>query len=337
MPGPFYNNIKGTTAGAAGTGAFTPNAAATGALAWSTVPAGKTGLVLYEDGAAWELQYSYWNGTTLSRNSTAGSLNQFVNSSTGSTLSLSSAATASLVVDGSEVAPHLSVPWCGAAAIVNQTSTNVWGVAGATNTGTAAAAALAATNYLTEQPRTQLTSATTANAQAGQTFTSLQPVAVVNTTAGRGGFEAVFRFGVSQLPTGPRAFIGMTSATFVANAAEPSAFTANYAVVGLDSTDTNLQFLVNSNAGGGTKIDTGIPLAVNGFYEATIWCDPGSNTMKLLLIRLDTGAIAYISTSTDTPANGALLSAQALIGLSGTTGTAAVMHMGCIYVRPGAG
>jgi hypothetical protein len=88
-----HGAIKGTTSGTPGTGAFTPNAAASGARAWSNVAAGWIGVVRFDDGSAWELAYSYWNGTTLSRSS-AG----FIDSSTGSQLSLTSAATAALVV-----------------------------------------------------------------------------------------------------------------------------------------------------------------------------------------------------------------------------------------------
>lgn len=335
MAGPFFNNIKGTTSGAAGTGAYTPNAASAGALAWSTVPAGWGGLVLYEDGATWELQYSYWNGTTLTRNSTGGALNQFVNSSSGSVLTLSSAATASLIVDGSDVAPHLVVPVRGWFAGQGSAQTFQLGLANPVITGTGAAATLATTNALTEQTSFTATSATTANAQAGVSSTTA--MFAVNTTAGRGGGEMAFRFGSSTLPTGPRVFMGMTGTTFVANTGEPSALVANYAVLGKDSTDTNLQFLCNSNAGAGTKIDTGIALVANGVYECTIWFEPGSNTMRMLLFRLDTGAIYYGSTATDVPANGALLIPQVLCGLSGTTGTAIVLNFCQAVFRTGAG
>lgn len=319
MAGPFYNNIKGVTAGVAGSGAYTPSAAATGGLAWSTVPAGWIGLVRLEDGSAWELQYSYWNGTTLSRGS-----NQFVNSSTGSPLSLTSSATAEMIADASDICPHLVVPmrmWASGPAI---SSTSNIGVSGPTVTGTGAASAIATTNSLTEQLRFKSTSATTANAQAGVSTTN--PFYAVNTSAGRGGGEVAWRFGCSQIPTGPRVFMGLTDTTFVANAGEPSAFTANYAVLGKDSTDTNLQFLCNSNAGTGTKVDTGIALAANGLYECSIWYDSGSNTMRMLLLRLDTGAIYYGSTSTDVPANGALLMPQFMCGLSATTGTAIILE-----------
>lgn len=333
MAGPFYNNIKGTTAGTPGTGAFTPNAASAGFLAWSSVPAGWTGLVRYGDGSNWEFQYCYWNGTTLSRSATA----QFVSSSTGSALTLTSAATAALVIDANKVSPHLIVPWRGSVPIINSGSFSSFGIAGATATGATAVQTLAATNYLTEQPRTQITTAaTTINSQCGASHTVVQ--GVTSTAAGRGGWEFVGRFGATVLPTGPRLFCGMTATTFVASTAEPSALTANYAVLGLDSSDTNMQFLTNSNAGAGTKINTGIPLVVNGWYEVSIWCEPGSNTMRMLLIRADTGAIFYATTSTDTPVNGSLMFPQCLGGLNGVNaGTNFQMQFGGYLVRTGAG
>lgn len=332
MAGPFYNGIKGTTAGAPGTGAFTPNAASAGFLAWSTVPTGWIGLVRFEDGSTWETQYCYWNGTTLSRSATA----QFVSSSTGSALTLTSAATASLIVDGNEIAPHLAIPYRIVVPNIAAAGFNAFAVATPTITGTAAASALATTNYLTGQPRTQITSATTINAQAG--ISHILAMGVTSTTAGRGGWEFVSRFGPTTLPTGPRLFVGMTATTFVASTAEPSALTANYAVLGLDSTDTNLQFLTNSNAGTGTKINTGIALVANGWYEVSIWCDQGSTTVRMLLIRADTGAIYYGATSTDVPANGSLMFPQQLGGLNGVnTGTAFVMQSGGYIIRTGAG
>lgn len=335
MAGPFYNNIKGTTAGAAGTGAYTPSAAATGGIAWSAVPAGWSGLVRYEDGATWELQYSYWSGATLSRNSTAGALNQFVNSSTGSALSLTAAATAEMVADANEIAPHLAVnmrAWLGQ---VGAAGVTALGGLNVTTTGTGASTTIATTNALTEQPSISITSATTANAQSGVSMTA--PICAVNTTAGRGGGEMAFRFGCSQLPTGPRVFMGLTGTTFVANTAEPSALTAHYAVLAKDSTDTNLQFLCNSNAGTGTKIDTGIALAATGVYECSIWFGPGGNTMRMLLIRLDTGAIYYGSTATAVPATGTALFPQIMCGLSSTTGTAIILNFCQAVFRTGAG
>lgn len=329
MSAPFYNAIKGTTSGTPGTGAFTPNAASSGFRPWTQVATGWIGLVRFEDGSAWELSWSYWNGTTLSRAAT-----QMFDSSTGSALSLSSSATAAMVPDAREVSSIIGGNTTRfAIAQVGGAVSSISGFPAITITGSGASATMATTNYLTEQPRIQVTSATTANAQSA--VTSSSAIAVVSTTAGHGGWEFSARFGCSQLPTGPRLFVGMTGTTFVANTGEPSALTANVACFAKDSTDTNIQLLVNSNAGTGTKTDTGIPLTANGWYKAMVWNEAGTNAICGLLIRLDTGDIWFGTTSTDTPANGALLFPQVIAGLSATTGTAAILHYGSMMVRAG--
>lgn len=330
MAGPFYNGIKGTTAGTPGTGAFTPNAASSGFLAWSTVPTGWIGMVRYEDGSAWELQYCYWNGTTLSRAATT----QFVSSSSGSALTLTSAATAAMVADADQIAPHLSVPWSGHIANVAAATFTAIGSAAIASVGTLASQSLSSASFLDEQKRVRITSVTTVSATAS---IAGSPGGICNSTAGRGGWEFAARFGPTQLPTAPRAVIGMQLGAISAN--EPSA-AANgaIAIIGKDSTDTNLQFMTNANTGGpaATKIDTGIPLAAGGaWYSVRIWCNPGSLTIYCLLIRLDSGAIFYRSTATNTPITGSLLVPQVMLGLSATTGTAAILHTNGFLVRTG--
>jgi hypothetical protein len=339
MPAPFYNAVKGTTAGAPGTGAFTPNAASSGFQAWSIVPTGWIGLVRYEDGSTWELCYSYWNGTTLSRASTqiphtsSGSLQ----TSSGSQLTLTSSATAALIPDANEVMGHVGgVPWGVWKASPATATASVIGLSTptATSGGVAAAAgAIAATNLLTQQTRVVLTSVTTANGQAGWTNIPAGAGVIYSTTAGIGGFEMVTRFGASTLPTGPRLFVGVTGTTFLASTAEPGAFTANFAAFAKDSTDTNIQLLTNSNAGGGTKSDTGIALTANGWYETSVWAEPGGGRVYGLIIRLDNGAIWTGSTAADLPTSGTVLAPQVLGGLSATTGTSFVMNIGSMALR----
>jgi hypothetical protein len=329
---PFYNAIKASAASVPGTGAFTPGTALTGNRAWATVGAGWIGLVRFDDAAAWELSYCYWNGTTLSRAAT-----QLLDSSSGTLLNLSGSSTAAMIVDAADVVPHL-----GSTALrgwimgnISGGGSTVLGTPALTVTGTGSAPAVAATNFFTEQIGSVSTSATTANAQAGWSTTT--PLIVVNTSAGRGGGEMAFRFGSSALPTGPRLFAGLTSVTFVANTGEPSALqSASVAAFAKDSTDTNIQLLTNDGtATNGTKVDTGIPFAANAWYEASIWIEPGSNKVWGLLIRRDTGAIWLGSTITDVPASGALLFPQLLGGLSSTTGTAILIKCGDLIIRSG--
>jgi hypothetical protein len=328
MPAPFYNAIRGTTAGAAGTGAFTPNAASSGFRAWSTVPTGWIGLVRYEDGAAWELSYSYWNGTTLSRAST-----QFYSSSTGSALSLTSAATAALIIDAFEAMSHLGgTQWRVWVPVIGTTSIATYNLGAPTGTGTASAATLATTSHRTEQGRIQYASATTANAQAGWSGTVV--CAIYSTAAGRGGFECAARFGAAQLPTGPRLLVGLSTVTFVGSTGEPSALAAHIAGFCLDSGDTNIQFLTKDGTTA-NKTNTGIPFNTTDWFEATTWSEPGGGRIYGLLVNITTGAIWFGSTTSNLPANGSLMLPQLIGGLSGTTGTAFQLQPGSFMMRTG--
>lgn len=329
MAAPFYNAIKGTTSGTPGTGAFTPNAASTGFRAWSKVPTGWVGLVRYEDGSAWELTFSYWSGTTLSRAST-----QLFDSSTGSQLTLTSAATAALVANSGDFGPDLGAQSVGfGGSIPNSTYSGTY--IAAAFVGTQTSWAPDATSYINSLAGRGGTSVTTAWGQAGLNC-GTTPRAISSTTAGLGGWSFTFNFGAITLPTGPCAFIGLTGTTYIGVTAEPSAFVAKYAVLGKDSTDTNFQLLTNDGTTGGTKIDTGIPWVVNGVYRIKLWNDPGSAKVCCLLVRMDTGAIWMGSTNTDVPAAAAMYP-QMIGSLNGTnTGTAVNMRCGSFSLYSGA-
>jgi hypothetical protein len=319
--------VAGTTGTAPGTGAFTPNAAASRARAWSTVFTGWTGLVRFDDGSDWEYSFCYWNGTTLSRSST-----QMFDSSSGSLLSLTSAATATLISDVNQfLDSSFAGPVRGTLPRPNSATPDDIGC-GWTNVQSPTAAALATTNYLTTQPRVIFTSSTTANASAGRSPT--QNYMLVSSTAGQGGGMKSFKFGFTQLPTGPRLFVG-GGGTSLSGADEPSAHVASHVLCAADSTDTNLQFLVNNNSGTGTKTDTGIAWAVNGWYHYAMWNYPGSLEWHQLLVREDTGDIYYRKTSTDVPPTGTGLQTHIRGYLTSATGTAIILALGEVKLKAG--
>lgn len=317
---PLIAAANGTTAGTPGTGAFTPNAAVSGYQPWSAVAPGWHGFVRYADGSAWEIEYSYWNGTILTRSST-----QFYTSSTGSQLTLTSAATAVQILDPAGIMVHLgSNEWTGAWAVIGGTGLFFnKGVAGVTVTGTAGAEVLAPTTHLTEQVRTASNSATTpANSQASFTVTN-NSVIFPPATAGRGGFDFSTRLGhITSFPTGYRFFAAVTDVTFVGNAGEPSALVGNWAAFLKDSTDTNIQFATNNGSGGGTKSDTGIAFTIDHWYWFRTWAAPGGSGLYWgLMVDLTSGSIWLGSRTTDLPTNVSAFM-QVVSGLSSTTGTA---------------
>lgn len=333
MSGPFYNNIKGTTGSAPGTGAFTPNGAAPGSLAWSTVPSGGyIGLVRFDDGDAWELRYSFWNGTTLSR--TANSL---VASSTGSDISLSANATASLVPDAHAFQHFSGNPARSYLAGPNSDTIHAVGLSAATVTGTVSALGGGSSTIKGSIPRAIISSLTTANSWAG--LYSSSAVATGFSTAGSptkvGGFLFSSRFGLGFISqtTGIRMVSGMVGSVFIGSA-EPSAHAAVNAFFGKDSTDTNMQFIYNlTGSGAGTKVDTGIGWGSNtSWFDAKIWNYPGSTTCYALLIDLINGTVFYTSVSGFSLMSGYPMT---YAGLTSTTGTACVLEFSGMSVRSG--
>lgn len=96
MADTYLNRVKMTVSGTPDTGTATLNAASTGYVAFASGDGGKTFSILWEDtGNAWEIAtgctYTH-SGTTLTRGTRVGS-------SSGSALSLTSAATATVIVD----------------------------------------------------------------------------------------------------------------------------------------------------------------------------------------------------------------------------------------------
>lgn len=96
MADTYLNRVKMTVSGTPGTGTATLNAASTGYVAFASGDSGKTFSILWEDtGNAWEIgtgcTYTH-SGTTLTRGTRVGS-------STGSALSLTSAATATVIIE----------------------------------------------------------------------------------------------------------------------------------------------------------------------------------------------------------------------------------------------
>lgn len=319
MAAPFFDNISGTVTVAPTTGAFTPTGASVGALAWSTVPANQIVSYRADEGSTWELGLGLWNGTTLTR--------ALLLSSSGAQISFGTGVVVSLDVPADDVSPNLGSGIWNAQIATNSSSATSIGI-GITVLGTNATATVATTNYLTRQTRNSYTSGTLAGNAAGLAHGFA--TATRSSTAFMGGFDFSAIFGVSALPTGPRLAVGMSPASL--GNVEPSTV-INSANFGKDSTDTNIQLMTCAGTGTATKVDTGIPLVANAYYKAKIWCNPGEAKIYYVLIRLDTGAIFTGNTTTTLPAVDVLLAGQITGTLSGTTGTAIVMHISKLYLK----
>lgn len=314
--------INGEVSGAPGSGSGTLANAAKGVPALSRLRAGQCGLFRWDDGTSWELRWGFWNGTAVTRPA-----NGFVASSTGSALSLTSAAFATLIGDvgfwqrgRAENAATLQAAFGSSTPASN-------GLPLAAILGTPGTVAWADTSLFTREPQIRQTGAATANADAGRC------AAVVHASR-NGGFHFACRFGASQLPTGPRLAVGMTNLVNASLPGDPSAMT-DVAIFGKDQADANIQFMVNDAGGTATKADTGIALAIGRLYEADVWADPAGNCHGLL-VDYSNGALWYGSAAGNLPAATAGLGYRASLALNGTnTGTAAILHLGIIVCRTG--
>jgi hypothetical protein len=315
-------NLNGEVGAAPGSGSGTLTNAAKGIPFLARLRAGQCGLFRWDDGADWELRWGFWNGTAVTRPA-----NGFVASSTGSALSLSAAAFATLIGElglwqrgRAENAATLQAAFGSSTPASN-------GIPLATIIGTPGTVSWADTGIFTREPQIKQTGLTVASADAGRCAGAAH-------VSRNGGFHFACRFGSSQLPTGPRLAIGLTASVNAALGADPSAMT-DVAIFGKDQADTNIQFMVNDASGTATKASTGIALGTGTLYEANIWADPAGNCYGLL-VDYSNGALWYGSATGNLPTASTGLGYRASLALNGTnTGTAAILHLGMIVCRTG--
>jgi hypothetical protein len=323
----FVNNIRGTTASAPGLGNFTPNAAAAGGRPWSKVGLRWLGLVRFDDGTAWELSYCFWNGTTLARLA-----NGFVDSSTGSAVSLSVAAIASLTMDEFEVAASLGtgVPWGWVSArngAPAQPTPFGWGqvmsVAGTLSVP------FTTDTPLGIQPKTRFTSATTAYALAGPQNYMPWRFSGVDTFT---GVDFGARLGIASMPSDCRAVAGLGIGN-LANSQPSATFTSGPSFV-KDSTDANWRLRTIDGI-----FDTGVPFVAGGLYDLKLRLKAfPANKMELqaLLKRIDVPSVFYKSMqSLQDDYAFSDKNAGAMVGLGPTAGTAIVFDFMSMLLRMG--
>jgi hypothetical protein len=156
---------------------------------------------------------------------------------------------------------------------------------------------------------------------------------MVSTTALRGGFEFVTRFGIgSAPPTAPRALIGLAAPDGMTTV-NPSTL-ANFAGFYRDSGGGNLLLGCRGAAGTAEGFDTGIQLQQDGWYEAAIWNNPGSTKINASLVRFDIPNVMIkldIGLS-NPPAINTFMKPVVQVGLS-VASTAFVLDVGQVYLR----
>ncbi|MES2903284.1 MAG: hypothetical protein V4696_03785 [Pseudomonadota bacterium] len=327
----FVGPIKTTVASvaSAGLGAITPGASVDGGLTFSeAIPSCHYLFRVENSQTEWENFYGWWNGTTISR-----AASQRVSSSTGAQITVTTASKVMIVIDPDDVMPGLgSGKWGIWNAPFNSTSVHNHGIAAPTATGTAAAVNCSNTGLQTMSGAVQYTSAAS-NGAIVSLGTSSQTMR--HTTAGRGGFDMRSRWGPLTLPVNSRLMIGAIATQITTT--EPSA-SVNCAMFAKDSTDTNIQFMVNDASGVCTKVDTGFAPAGSAdvVYEMSVFCPMGGGYVRPMFFRLDNGDCwVGAPITTNLPASGTVLGPQVGFGSAPAATVSSVMRFNSMYLKNG--
>ena len=199
--------------------------------------------------------------------------------------------------------------------------------------GTASTPAISAGSLRTQTRRTIITSAATANSAAEARLAATS--CWLGNSAGLGGFFTSTRFATSTAIANQRIIVGLLSVTTaIATTQSPSSLT-NCIIIGNDSADANLQIMHNDAAGVCTKIDLGasFPAAnTSAVYESIFFASPNATTVQYRVTRLDTGAVASGTLSTDLPSNTTFLAWHAYMN-NGGTASAVVLEIMRYYLE----
>jgi hypothetical protein len=203
--------------------------------------------------------------------------------------------------------------------------------AGNTAYGTAAAAAIATTNFLTETIRVRYNSAAAINSQAGTRNNTA--LVTRGSAAGRGGFRYVAVFGLSVPQSGWTGFIGLSGTAGALSATvEPSTYNDSLGVA-WDSSQTTLRIGTRDGAAR-TATDLGASFPANSadaVYRLTLTCAGAGANVTYTVDRLDVAATASGTLSTNLPASTALLAPQLMTNTrAGAVAVGVdVLHWGC--------
>jgi hypothetical protein len=186
----------------------------------------------------------------------------------------------------------------------------------------------ASTNAITSMNRATFSTGTTATGASG--IQSSATNAWRGNAANLGGFFFFARFALEARSGTHRLFVGVSENNATLNA-QPSTLN-NTLGIGLDSADTNLQFMIRNTATS-TKIDTTIAADTSTIYDFYMYCEPNGSTIYFELRNALTNAVLKTSSeSSNLPANTAFMYMQAHIqSVTGTT--AKLLALNRIYVE----
>jgi hypothetical protein len=195
-----------------------------------------------------------------------------------------------------------------------------------TTTGSIATAPYSNTTYYNQQPKLTFSSTNTAGQSSLTRTTSVFAYRQWRCFAS-------FTIGLHTIGSTTRFFAGFSPALVAIGNVEPSSL-LNIIGVGKDSSDTNLQLMVNDGTGTATKTDLGVNFPANvsttNWYELRLYWKANDTTVYYSLHRKNTGDIVTGSVTTDLPAASTALGAQIWIN-NGTTAEIVSFGLGTIF------
>lgn len=203
---------------------------------------------------------------------------------------------------------------------------------GTSASGTAGTATVATTSLFTSVRRIRYTTAAAIASAAGIRHNLTQWWR--GNAAGLGGFFFVGQFGISTFQTGMAGFVGMGPAAALGNVNPNTLLNCCGFAFDASAGQTTWQFQSNDGAGVATQVDTTFPANTSGvdWYEARMFCAPNGSEIGWSLERMNTGALAEGTATTDLPANTAFMSPQTTINTRAGT-VAAVLDLSFQYVE----
>lgn len=145
---------------------------------------------------------------------------------------------------------------------------------------------------------------------------------ITGSSSSIGGFDIRFVFwpGQNTSFSGMAWFAGLNGASAILGNADPSSL-VNMCGFGIDSTDTNVQWMVNDGTGTATKTDLGANFpgyatpgsSIYPVYYGRIFCEKGGSVIYYSLQRFDVANFASGSSSSNLPSNTVFMQAQVAV------------------------
>lgn len=151
----------------------------------------------------------------------------------------------------------------------------------------------------------------------------------------QGGFFFASRFAISTTVANQRCAVGLFNTTAAISTSQSPSAMVNGIFAGWDSTDANLQIMHNDGTGACTKIDLGANFPANNpaaHYELVLFCAPNGDAVGYRVVRLDTGAVATGTITTNLPTKNTMLTWHSYAN-NGGTAAAVILEFMRAYIE----